>query len=101
MRDVTATWFYGPTRTGKSWAAIKALGCDPLAGMAPIYFKNSQNKWFCGYSGQLKVLVDELPKETSRWCLNYLKMWTDKLPLLVETKGSTVPALWTEVAVTC
>jgi hypothetical protein len=47
------------------------------------------------------VLIDELPKESSKWVLNYLKMWTDKLPLLVEFKGGVIPAAWDEVAVTC
>jgi hypothetical protein len=56
MRDVKAYWYYGPTRTGKSWKAIADMGypisqeglqCD-LTG---IYFKNSQNKWWDGYQG--------------------------------------------------
>lgn len=81
---VTATWRHGPTRTGKSFAAIAELGCDPFGDLSSIYFKPSHNKWWDGYNGQQKVLIDELPKEASRWCLNFLKLWTDKLPLLVE-----------------
>lgn len=41
MRNLTASWRYGPSRTGKSWDAIKELGCDPLGDLSPIYFKPS------------------------------------------------------------
>lgn len=69
--------------------------------MPTIYFKNSQNKWFDGYANQTKILIDELPKEASKWCMTYLKKWTDKLPCLVDVKGTTTYARWDHVIVTC
>lgn len=65
-----------------------------------IYFKNAGNKWWCGYEEQAKVLMDELPLETSTWLINYLKRWTDKLPCILEYKGGWVWARYLELIVT-
>jgi hypothetical protein len=49
MRYVKVYWYYGPTRTGKSWKVISEMGC-PLeqqglaCDLTGIYFKNSHNK---------------------------------------------------------
>lgn len=84
MRNVSAKWYYGASRLGKSWKAIINENIDPLKNMKAIYFKNSQNKWFDGYNGEDIVFIDELPIEQAKWNLNYMKQWTDKLPLLPE-----------------
>jgi len=48
--------------------------------------KNSQNKWWDGYtqkkkSGELMpVLIDELDKHSAKWCMTFLKKWADKVP---------------------
>jgi len=28
MRDVKCRWYFGPTRTGKTWKALKDMGVD-------------------------------------------------------------------------
>lgn len=69
--------------------------------MSMIYFKPSSNHWWDAYSNQDKVLIDELPKEASKWIMNYLKKWADKLPLILEYKGGTTYARYTHLIVTC
>jgi len=113
IREVSAHWYYGATRLGKSWKALTdqaglMLEYHPetrvpkLTGdFSKIYFKNSQNKWFDGYSGQTIVFIDELPIEAAPWILNYLKQWTDRVPLQPEIKGSRLWARWDRVVVTC
>jgi len=86
---VRARWYYGPTRTGKSWKALRDLGVDCTdndVDMGKVYIKNSLNKWWDGYTpihkGEVRqVLIDELDKVTSKWVMTYMKRWTDKLPL--------------------
>lgn len=97
-------WISGPTRTGKSMHALSLLTGEqhPFpTKLGTVYTKNSKNHWWCGYTGQEKVLIDELPVEASKWCITYLKQWGDSVPILLERKGSTVPALFTHLIVTC
>lgn len=113
IREVKAYWYYGATRLGKSWKALTThtpllLEYDmetrkpKLAGdFNMVYFKNSQNKWFDGYSGQRYVFIDELPIEANKWILNYVKQWTDKLPYQPEIKGARCWAQWDTVVITC
>lgn len=101
MRDVYCEWIWGPTRTGKSWLAISSMGVDPKSNLKEIFFKNSQNKWWDGYTGQKKVIIDELDKIKATHWMTFLKKWCDKLPCALEVKGGTVPALYTTLFITC
>lgn len=53
MRDVKCKWYWGPSRMGKSWKAIKDFGYEPSmdehCDVSGLYFKNSGNKWWDGY----------------------------------------------------
>jgi len=113
IRQVKAYWYYGATRLGKSWKGL--LDHTPLmleydmatkqprlgGSVESIYFKNSQNKWFDGYTGQRFLFIDELPIESAKWILNYVKQWTDKIPLQPEIKGARIWARWDTVIITC
>lgn len=112
-RQVTAYWYHGPTRLGKSWKAQIDTGhvsvvydritrIPHLRGdFGPFYFKDSHCRWFDGYSGQPILFIDELPLEGASWNANYIKKWTDCIPLRMEIKGTTVWAQWSTVIVTC
>lgn len=71
----------GPTGTGKSRYAFEY---DPEAYWKP------QNQWWCGYTGQATVVLDEF----YGWLPMYkvLKI-TDRYPESVEIKGGTVKFL--------
>lgn len=111
IRHVDAYWYYGPTRLGKSWKALQDTGkftvtnsqgkAEIEGNFRDVFFKNGQNKWFDGYSGQDIVFIDELPIEAAKWNANYLKQWTDTIPYSPEIKGSRLWARWTKVIVTC
>lgn len=77
---------WGETGLGKTRNAIERLG----GNLNDIYFKDSSNKWWSGYKGEKKVLIDELPFQASEWMLDKLKYWVNGIPTLVETKGGEV-----------
>lgn len=43
--------------------------------------------WFCGYTNQDGVLIDELPIEVAKKMGNNLKRWCEGIPTSVEEKG--------------
>ena len=47
------------------------------------------------------MLLDELDKCQNKWLVNFLKTWTDWMPLTGEVKGGTIPLTFTEFRVTC
>lgn len=65
-----------------------------------LYFKQN-NKWWDGYNHQRAVLLDELDLNMNTWIMCKLKQWCDKIPLYLEIKGGTCPALYTNFTVTC
>lgn len=75
--------FWGTTGTGKSrdsWAAAGVEG----------YSKDPNTKFWCGYSGQRNVIIDEF---RGRIDVSHLLRWLDRYPVSVEIKGSSVPLL--------
>lgn len=81
--------FWGATNTGKTRTAWQEL---PGA-----YPKDPRSKWWCGYQGQAAVIVDEFRGGVD---IGHLLRWLDRYPVIVETKGSTVPLRATEVIIT-
>jgi hypothetical protein len=77
--DVRGTWIYGPPGTGKSHYARTTFGDS-------LYLK-AQNKWFCGYSGERNILLDDFDTNILG---HYLKIWADKWACTGEVKGGKV-----------
>lgn len=61
----------------------------------------NNSKWWCGYSKQEHVLLDELDIKQSDWLCNFLKRWTDRYPIDGEVKNGTVPLRYKKFYVTC
>ncbi|QVK11260.1 replicase [Equine circovirus 1] len=81
----------GPPGCGKSrWAG-------QFADMAQTYWKAARNKWWDGYTGQEVVVLDDyygwLP-----W--DVLLRLCDRYPMIVETKGGSVPFLARSILIT-
>lgn len=101
IREVKCKWFYGATRLGKSWQAIKELKDAGAVDLQGIYFKNSNNKYWENYRGQLYVLIDELPlMKDNSWLMNYMKKWTDKIPCELDVKNTSCFLRATHIYVT-
>lgn len=78
-----AELYVGATGTGKSRRAWDEAGCE-------AYIKNPNTKWWDGYKGQTKVIIDEF---RGRIDPSYLLTWLDRYPVQVETKGGAVPLM--------
>lgn len=87
-RVVTVHW--GPTGTGKSHTAWEHLGLDS-------YPKDPRSKFWDGYRGQEHVIVDEFRGGID---IGHILRWTDKYPVLVEVKGSSVVLKATKIIFT-
>lgn len=73
--------FWGDTGTGKSRQAWASAGLD-------AYTKDPNTKFWCGYSGQKHVVIDEF---RGRIDISHLLRWLDRYPVIVEIKGSSQP----------
>lgn len=96
--EVKTMVFWGVSDSGKSRRAKIESGYQDADGNLlyenhrDIYVKTSSHKWWDGYNGQKKVIMDEFDGSIG---INYLKVWTDPTgpPCSVETKGGVVPLL--------
>lgn len=85
--------FLGPSGTGKTHAAWSTLGTEDT------YSKIPTTKWWDGYQGEEKVIVDEFRGTVS---VGLLLRWLDPAgyPLTLETKGAQVIAKFNDVILT-
>lgn len=73
--------FWGASNTGKSRRAWEESGLD-------AYSKDPRTKFWDGYQGQENVVVDEFRGDID---IAHILRWTDRYPVRVEIKGSSVP----------
>ena len=81
-------WIWGGTTTGKTSSAFKMLGGD----LDEIYIKSDPKRWFYGYDGHKKVVLNEFRDDWEEWPLSFLlQLLRD--PCRVETKErlATIP----------
>lgn len=83
LDNVCGLWYYGAPGTGKSTAA-RNISLDQY-GTQP--FDKPQSKWWCGYTDQPVILIDDLDTAVLG---HYLKRWADKYPFPAEYKGGSM-----------
>lgn len=73
--------YYGATGTGKSYRAWEEAGAD-------AYAKDPRSKFWCGYRGDVNVVIDEFRGGID---ISHMLRWLDRYPVRVEVKGSSRP----------
>lgn len=61
------------------------------------YAKDPRSKWWCGYQGQVNVVLDEFRGGVD---ISHLLRWFDRYPCTVETKGASRPLVAEKIWVT-
>lgn len=74
-------WYYGPSRTGKSFTARQE---NPGA-----YLKMC-NKWWDGYQSEDTVLIEDFDKRHGEHLAYYMKIWSDYYAFPAEIKGGKI-----------
>ncbi|AXH73660.1 MAG: putative viral replication protein [Cressdnaviricota sp.] len=80
ITELQNEWWYGPTGTGKSYSLWQKY---------PQHYQKELNKWWCGYTGQEIVAIEE-------WCpknectASQLKIWADRYPFTAQIKGGSL-----------
>lgn len=83
-------WMWGESRTGKSTGARKG-----------DYYLKLGNKWWDGYKGQKRVVIDDLGKEAAKSLTDKIKLWADPhFDQTGETKGGAIPLTYDLLIVT-
>lgn len=78
-------WFHGDTGTGKTKKAVELAKSSGLSWTIVDYY----NGFFNGYIGEEFVIIDDIRAGTMRFEL--LLRITDRYPIHVNVKGSTMP----------
>lgn len=89
--NVYVYYFYGPTGSGKSYAA------HLLSPGSERFTKPPGDRWFDGYSSQKTIILDDYKSWLS---YSMLLRVCDHYPLSLEVKGSTVQARYKRVIIT-
>lgn len=85
--------YYGPTGTGKSRRAWD----ESLLGGHVVYAKDPRTKFWCGYRGEDRVIIDEFRGGID---IAHLLRWFDRYPVSVETKGSSIALVASRIWIT-
>lgn len=79
--NLVVHWYYGPPGTGKTRTARAEAGAD-------CWMSSGTLRWFQGYQGQKKVILDDL-RSTSIDYPHFLRI-IDIYPVQVENKGGSI-----------
>lgn len=77
-------FFYGVPKSGKSHDARYNKDKSNTE-----FYEKDLNKWWPGYQGQDRVVIDELEPTHVQFLSAYLKKWADVYPFHAETKGGS------------
>lgn len=78
--DLIHEWWHGTTGTGKSSA---------LWRLYPDHFQKDTNKWWCGYTHESVVAIEEWSPKNECTGSN-LKIWADRYPFTGQIKGGSL-----------
>jgi len=87
----TVYWFHGKSGTGKTRLATRLAGGG--------YYMKDNTKWWTGYDGHDRVVIDELRPE--QFPFEYLLRLLDRYPFTVEYKGGNRSFLARQIWITC
>lgn len=76
-------WYFGKSGRGKSYAASQELGLEGV----DYYRCMPTGRWFEGYDGHKKILVDDMRKDFMPF--HTLLQFIDRYGFRVETKGAS------------
>lgn len=85
-------WFWGPSGSGKTRTAYEMFGYDDTYSM-------TLDKWWDGYDGQKKVIIDDIRRDTLTW-KSFLNLF-DRYPVRCESKGTSRQMDADEIIITC
>jgi len=82
--DTPHEWWYGPTGTGKSKKVWEEF---------PQHYQKKKNKWWCNYSGQDVVVIEEADPKSMEHLASHVKEWADRYPFAGEVKGGRLEGI--------
>lgn len=91
-------WLSGETGIGKSWEA-RELFTDPDGNPLPYYSKDT-TRWWCGYSGEPVVIIEDVCPGSAKDLDRLFKIWSDRYAFFAEVKGGYVPLRPKHIVVT-
>jgi hypothetical protein len=77
-------WLEGKSNAGKTHLATT---------MFPGAYEKKANKWWCRYNDQEVVIINDVSPFQKKDITDHLKIWADKYPFPVETKGGGMQGL--------
>lgn len=73
-------WIVGPTGSGKSRYCFDTF---------PGAYRKGANKWWCHYTNQDDVIIEDVEPSQENWLGYFLKIWSDHYPFIAERKGGS------------
>ncbi len=93
--NIKVFYYWGDSGAGKSTSAFSESQYED--NPTDVYIKGNTTKWWDGYKGESKCIIDDFEGEIN---LSHLKRWFDKYPCGVEIKGGRLPLKVTQFWVT-